>query len=723
MSRHLQSHVWVDSAYSLEIVKSTRWHLGSCGRAEGVWKDIMSVNKAKQVCFIQRIHFHFQVRRRQVKAAVHARMNQELWDSTLEGVCFLVWVLDAMRAARTDDGAALLFAPDVLRSCFQKVLEGDYTAEAEKHCLLRLAEDCREQFTKLDQESIQKTFEADCYKLTWDLSAFATHVDSLTKNKKTAQLAKVCHVRAEMKRGSNTVVNFIEKNSPHDTALYKDRDTCENIKKASTPPLCLSKTDTPIMAGILIVPVLSSSRVGSGIRGEIRRLEDKLDAKFLDNVSINIRMGEPHNNKKHALLYPAMVCWASGTSENIFQTSKLVVDRSHSEAQEAAQHLGGLHMPQVDNTIVKYSERLVAQFLLEDWKTGNNLIGASSFQPDPPAADLQGPADPTFNLCALTRNAEGNLAITLPPGIRTKWSEDSARKEDWGKLLAKFGPHDYGSIRYLHYLRYLYYGGGRSRAGPVGNANVTLKITPAVEKNREQAANACEGQVHKLFLVANSDVTLPKNEYQLAHDRASFLSGQKVQKLMEQGASRMSCGNILNVLTLLLGKSWGPRRRFAARALFSFMMGESDNSGDLMAFLMSSHSSMPAAAMNAASEAGASSANTSNGGLSRTVTPPPVKRQLSFGDSRTAAGPYRRGATLDSDMGQTPKGAMRTPPAAKLLLESPQSTPRASSDDPALKLEIDAVSQKLQAELKLEKEKKTKKDVASKKPTGKKATE
>ena len=30
-------------------------------------------------------------------------------------------------------------------------------------------------------------------------------------------------------------------------------------------------------------------------------------------------------------------------------------------------------------------------------------------------------------------------------------------------------------------------------------------------------------------------MTLPKNEYQLAHDRASFLSGQKVQKLMEQG--------------------------------------------------------------------------------------------------------------------------------------------------------------------------------------------
>ena len=116
MSRHLQSNVWADCAYGLESVKSTRWHLGSCGRSEGAWKDIMTVNKAKQVCFIQRIHFAFQVRRRQVKAAVHARVSQEMWDSTLEGVCFLVWVLDCMRAARTDDGADLLFSSGVVCS-------------------------------------------------------------------------------------------------------------------------------------------------------------------------------------------------------------------------------------------------------------------------------------------------------------------------------------------------------------------------------------------------------------------------------------------------------------------------------------------------------------------------------------------------------------------------------------------------------------------------------
>ena len=101
-----------------------------------------------------------------------------------------------------------------------------------------------------------------------------------------------------------------------------------------------------IMVGVLIVPVLASSKVASGLRGEIRllgyswysplglqtplqlrRLEDKLDAKFLDNVCVNIRMAEPHNNKKHALLYPALICWPAGVQDNLFQSSRLVVDR------------------------------------------------------------------------------------------------------------------------------------------------------------------------------------------------------------------------------------------------------------------------------------------------------------------------------------------------------------------------------------------------------------
>ena len=38
-------------------------------------------------------------------------------------------------------------------------------------------------------------------------------------------------------------------------------------------------------------------------------------------------MATPHNNKKHALLYPALICWPSGVQDHMFQNSKLVVER------------------------------------------------------------------------------------------------------------------------------------------------------------------------------------------------------------------------------------------------------------------------------------------------------------------------------------------------------------------------------------------------------------
>ena len=45
-------------------------------------------------------------------------------------------------------------------------------------------------------------------------------------------MAKVCHLRAENKRGSSLVLDFMEVNSKHEHGLYKDTDVLEGIKKA-----------------------------------------------------------------------------------------------------------------------------------------------------------------------------------------------------------------------------------------------------------------------------------------------------------------------------------------------------------------------------------------------------------------------------------------------------------------------------------------------------------
>ena len=110
MARHLQAHIWTECAYTLECIKPGDW----------LWHSIMSVNKAKQTFFLQRVHFAFSVKRRQVRQATHARLNLEAWDLLFDTSC----VLEEMRKARNEDGAAL-FDQDVLRCAMQKMLEGN----------------------------------------------------------------------------------------------------------------------------------------------------------------------------------------------------------------------------------------------------------------------------------------------------------------------------------------------------------------------------------------------------------------------------------------------------------------------------------------------------------------------------------------------------------------------------------------------------------------------
>ncbi|CAE7247969.1 unnamed protein product [Symbiodinium pilosum] len=354
-----------------------------------------------------------------------------------------------------------------------------------------------------------------------------------------------------------------------------------------------------------------------------RRLEDKCDAKFLTNVSINIRMCEPHTNRKQALLYPALVCFSG--SDCIFEVSKLVVDRcnrdavqwlpereykvptrgknaipstredlerSCSEVQEAAQHLGGLHMPTIvigalmqdveeitssskvavvnlapydgmptysfgDQFIfVKYCERMVAQYLLEDWKTGRNIIGAAPYNEALASAAESETQVPTFHYGVLNY-VDGKPMLALPPSIRTKWSQDLSRKDDWAECLAKVhtssapadepaavgsttepsGAEGDSSIwqsepRTLDELDSRY---EVVSTCPGRNPQTLLRIVNAKEKGQDETKDVVSGQAHKLFLVANADVSVPASDFQLAHDRATFLAGAKVQRLLESG--------------------------------------------------------------------------------------------------------------------------------------------------------------------------------------------
>ena len=94
---------------------------------------------------------------------------------------------------------------------------------------LQMAE---QQISKLDAESVQKNFEADLFKISHDTATYMQYTDLVTKSKRNQQLAKVCHVRAENKRGAGAVLEYMSQQSRHDIGLYTDVTALEGIKKA-----------------------------------------------------------------------------------------------------------------------------------------------------------------------------------------------------------------------------------------------------------------------------------------------------------------------------------------------------------------------------------------------------------------------------------------------------------------------------------------------------------
>ena len=81
--------------------------------------------------------------------------------------------------------------------------------------------------------------------------------------------------------------------------------------------------------GILITPYLISEKVTNGLRGEVRRVEDKMDAKQISTTTFSIRCAAPPSNKKVPLVFPAWLATSdSGYDRNMFRSCQLEADRT-----------------------------------------------------------------------------------------------------------------------------------------------------------------------------------------------------------------------------------------------------------------------------------------------------------------------------------------------------------------------------------------------------------
>ena len=83
--------------------------------------------------------------------------------------------------------------------------------------------------------------------------------------------------------------------------------------------------------GVVICPHLVSEKVGFGTRGEIRRVEDKLEARAIRSCPFVIRCTEPPSNKKVPMVFQAWVCMCDvGSDQNGFRECQLASDRQRS---------------------------------------------------------------------------------------------------------------------------------------------------------------------------------------------------------------------------------------------------------------------------------------------------------------------------------------------------------------------------------------------------------
>lgn len=81
---------------------------------------------------------------------------------------------------------------------------------------------------------------------------------------------------------------------------------------------------------IIIAPFLISEKVSNGLRGEVQRLEDKLDCKKIVSTSISIRCGDRPATKKVPLVFPGWIAISeAGMEENVFRSCQLMADRTH----------------------------------------------------------------------------------------------------------------------------------------------------------------------------------------------------------------------------------------------------------------------------------------------------------------------------------------------------------------------------------------------------------
>ncbi|CAL1132158.1 unnamed protein product [Cladocopium goreaui] len=196
----------------------------------------------------------------------------------------------------------------------------------------------------------------------------------------------------------------------------------------------LSKVPTKGVA-ILIAPHLVSEKVSGGQRGDVRRIEDKLDSRQLLNQLITIRMECPPASKKVPLQMLGWIVMLEGAvEENIFKGSQLMTDRSTRQAVPWASESSYI-VPAAEKDSLPHASE--GQRSLSDVQESAQLLAGSDF-PNAVLTSVLGKLTATAGMLVNVTPYDGCLETCL-----MKWHEDNGMMIDYLSVSRSVGIIEY----------------------------------------------------------------------------------------------------------------------------------------------------------------------------------------------------------------------------------------------------------------------------------------
>ncbi|CAJ1387015.1 unnamed protein product [Effrenium voratum] len=232
---------------------------------------------------------------------------------------------------------------------------------------LTAAED---KIAEFDTNRSSAAWQSDTLKLCRDASMCAKLLQSAESSERNQRLAKLTHLKEQNQIGAQVIFAYSQEHCRHIALCTPDADVqlnefltnlfgvngaviiwCDFMKLGRVNGKELDDYSTRLKkalgrkpahtVGLVICPHLISEKVKS-LRGEMRRIEDKFDAKGLDSFYISLRCEPPPLQKRVSL----------------------------SEAQESAQLLAGQEMP-----------RFILEALLHELPISSKVCGVVNFTP------------------------------------------------------------------------------------------------------------------------------------------------------------------------------------------------------------------------------------------------------------------------------------------------------------------------------------------------------